>query len=306
MLRSVVTWEKKEVWVEGALLRVAHLDGEKYTYPDNIEDLLHHLKSTRERIDVFTFLQHPPHTEPSYSFPIEWDNLAVMQIISFDHWWNEQLKSIGRNRARQAAKRGVVIEEIPFGDKLLHGIVEIHNETPIRQGRTFPHFGMDIDGARKYAGTFLDRSVFIGAFHENKLIGFIKLTLNEAATYACIVNILAMLKHRDKAPTNAMIAFAVKWCAERGISFLIYENFTYGRKPADSLSQFKEVNGFRRMDLPRYFVPLTPLGRVSLRFGLHRRLADYCPQGLLSMYRELRTWWLTSGRRCLAGPGRPN
>lgn len=284
----------QDIRVEGRVVRIAHLDGEKFTAPHDLDKLLAGLRSSRVRVDLLTILQHPPDTQPLHSYPFEWDNLAVMSVTTFDHWWNHQIKSIGRNRARQADKKGLVISEVPFDDTLLRGIVEIHNESPVRQGRRFPHYGMDLEGARRYAGTFLDRSIFIAAKEQERVVGFLKLCVSETGRHACAINILAMLRHRDKAPTNAMIAQAVKSCAERGISYLVYEHFTYGRKKADSLSQFKEVNGFRQMDLPRYFIPTTALGRAALQLGLHRPLADYFPEALLQKARDLRTAYYTS------------
>jgi hypothetical protein len=183
----------------------------------------------------------------------------------------------------------VAIREVPFGDTLLHGICEIYNESPIRQGRPFPHFGITLEKARQYAGTFLDRSIFIGAFLNDKLIGFIKLVMAETRRHACAIHILSMLEHRDKAPTNALVARAVRVCAERGISYLVYENFSYGKKSGDSLSHFKEVNGFNRMDLPRYYIPLTALGKIAIQVGLHHRLIDRIPEPILSRLRGLRT-----------------
>jgi hypothetical protein len=282
---------EKDLKIEGRGLRTARIDGEKYTFPDDPEKMIAGLRTCGSRVDLFTFLQRPPETTAKYSYAMEWDNLAVLPLSTYDHWWNKQIPSIARNRARQAEKRGVIIREVPFDEALLRGIVEIHNETPIRQGRRFPHYGMDIEGAHRYAGTFLDRSFFIGALLEDKLIGFVKLTIDDSRTHACAVNILAMLKHRDKAPTNAMIAQAVRSCADRGLSYLVYEHFTYGKKKSDSLSRFKEVNGFRQMDLPRYYVPLTPLGKMALNMGCHRRLIDYCPENLMAKLREYRTWW---------------
>lgn len=284
----------KEVKIEGRLVRIAHIDGEKYTSPGNLEVLLAELKACAQRIDLFTFLQQPPGTEVRYPYYHEWDNLAIMPITTFENWWNHQIKSIGRNRAKQAEKKGLVVREVPFDDDLLRGVVEIHNESPVRQGRRFPHYGMTLEGARAYAGTFLDRSFFIGAMDGDKLVGFMKLCVSESGKHACAINILAMLSHRDKAPTNAMIAQAVRSCASRGISYLVYENFTYGRKVSDSLSQFKEANGFRRMDLPRYYVPLSPIGELALRTGLHQRWVDYIPEFLMARYRKLRTAYYTN------------
>ena len=105
------------------------------------------------------------------------------------------------------------------------------------------------------------------------------------------MNIVSMMKHRDKAPTNALIAQSVRSCAERGIRYLVYQNFTYGNKKPDSLSNFKEVNGFQRVDLPRYYVPLTRIGRIAFRLGLHHRFVDHLPEPLVTKLRELRSVW---------------
>jgi hypothetical protein len=283
----------KDIKVEGRLIRIARLDGEKYTFPDDPEAVLNGLRKCGARIDLFTFLQKLPETSPKYAYAMEWDNLAVLPVSTFDHWWTHQIRSFPRNRARQAEKKGVVLREVPFDDSLLRGICEIYNESPIRQGRRFPHYGMSLEMAREYAGTFLDRSIFIGAFLGDSMIGFIKLVSDETRTYACAIHILSMLQHRDKAPTNALIAQAVRSCADRRISYLVYENFSYGKKQGDSLSQFKEVNGFQRVDLPRYYVALTPIGRVAFRLGLHHRFVDHLPESVMARLRKFRTSWYT-------------
>jgi len=220
---------------------------------------------------------------------MEWDNLAVLPVSTFEHWWNKQIRSYPRNRARQAEKRGVALREIPFDEALLQGICEVYNECPIRQGKRFPHYGMTLERAREYAGTFLDRSIFIGAFLDNNMIGFGKLVTDTARTQACLIHILSMVKHKEKAPTNALIAQAVRSCADRGISHLVYEHFSYGKKVGDSLSHFKEVNGFERVNVPRYYVPLTNLGRVAFSLQLHHRLVDRLPAPLISRLRDFRT-----------------
>jgi hypothetical protein len=51
---------------------------------------------------------------------------------------------------------------------------------------------------------------------------------------------------------------------------------------------FKENNGFKRVDLPRYFVPLTPWGKVALHLGLHKRWTDHVPEAVVSRLRQLR------------------
>lgn len=281
----------KDIVIDGGLIRIAHIDGDKYNFPDDPETLLNGLRKAGARIDLFTFLQKLPEMSPKYAYPMEWDNLAVLPVSTFDYWWNHQIRSFPRNRARQAGKRGVVLREVPCDEALARGIYEIYNETPIRQGKRFPHYGMTLERVREYAATYPERSIYIGGFVGETMIGFLKLVMDETRNHACMVHILSMMKHRDKAPTNALLAEAVKACAERGVKYLVYENFSYGKKQGDSLSHFKEVNGFSQMDLPRYYIPLTPLGRIALRLRLHHRLRDRLPESLIAKLRRLRTAW---------------
>ncbi len=280
---------EKNIIIKGRFVRVARLDGEKFEFPNDPAALVAELRKCRRRIDLFTFLQRLPDTSPKFSYPLEWDNLAVLPVSTYDNWFKNQIRSYPRNRARQAEKKGVVLREVPFGDALIKGICEIYNESPIRQGKRFPHYGMTLEKARAYAGTFLERSIFIGAFLGDCMIGFGKLVADDTRTQACLIHILSMARHKDKAPTNALIAQAVRSCADRQISHLVYEHFTYGKKQGDSLSHFKEVNGFQRVDLPRYYVPLNAIGEAALRFGLHHRFVDHLPESFVSRLRDLRT-----------------
>lgn len=281
----------EDIRVEGKLIRFGRLDLDKYEFLDDPEAMIQTLKKSEARIDVFTFLQKPSDPQIKYNYLMEMDNLAVLSISTFDNWWDHQIRSLPRNRARQAEKRGVTFREVPFDDKLVEGIWKIYNESPVRQGKPFTHYGKDIDTVRTQACTYLDRSVFVGAFVGDELIGFIKLVTDRAQTQANLMNIIAMVRHKEKAPTNALIAQAVKACSERNIPTLVYQNFAYGKKPTDSLGHFKEVNGFQRVDIARYHVPLTAVGRLALQLALHRKLSDRLPETLVSRFRELRMSW---------------
>jgi hypothetical protein len=139
--------------------------------------------------------------------------------------------------------------------------------------------------------TFLDSSIFLGAFLNDSLIGFIKLVHDDTRTQAGLMNIVSMVRHRDKAPTNALIAQAVRCCADQGISYLVYARFAYGKKQRSSLTDFKERNGFQRIDLPRYYIPLTHMGWVAHRLGLQHRLVDHLPESVAGKFRKLRAAW---------------
>jgi hypothetical protein len=281
----------RNIIVSGRAIRTARIDGDGFRFLEDPETLLAELCRSGSRIDLFSFLQRLPDSTPRYRYPMEWDNVAALEVKSYDHWWNETIGFKARNKAKQAEKRGVVLCEVPFDESLVHGISEIYNETPVRQGRKFFHYGKTLETVRRQASTFLDCSVFLGAFLENQLIGFAKLTIDETGTQAGLMHIISMIKYREKAPTNALIAHAVRACANRGIRYLVYANFAYGNKTHDSLSDFKERNGFRRIDMPRYYIPLTIAGWCSLRLGLHRSLHHHLPEGFIAAYRKYRAAW---------------
>src|SRR5260370_35019770 len=281
----------KEIVIQGKLVRIARLDADTYEFLEDPEGMLDALRKSDVRVDRFTFMQRFPETFTKYHYPMEWDNLAALPISTFDEWWKEQIDAKTRNMVRKAEKKGVEVREVPFDDALGDGIRTIYNECPVRQGKPFAHYGKDIETVRKEVGTYLERSIFIGAFLGDSLIGFVKLLFDETRTQAGLLHIISMIRHRDKAPTNALVAQAVRACAARGIPYLVYSRFNEGKKQRDSLIEFKEHNGFQRVNLPRYYVPLTLIGRMALSLGLHRRAADRVPESVLLKLRGLRNAW---------------
>ena len=115
---------------------------------------------------------------------------------------------------RIAGKRGVLVKMVEFNDELARGIAEIYNETPIRQGRSFCHFGKDVETVKAENATYPERSQFIGAYCGNELIGFMKLVhIDEVAS---IMQFLSKNAHLDKKPMNALLAKAVELCEKSG------------------------------------------------------------------------------------------
>lgn len=285
----------KEVRVGKKFIRIGFLDGEGYQFLDDPIIALEAVGKFRPKVDLFTFIQSLSDSTPKYNYAMEWDNFAAVRITTFEEWMTKQIDFKVRNKVRKAAKNGVVVREVPFDDVLIDGISAIYNESPIRQGRQFPHYQKDIESLRKMKATFLERSIFIGAFFEENLIGFVKLVTNEDRTQAGLMHILSTIQHRDKAPTNALVAQAVRSCADRGIHYLWYANMSYGKKQGDSLAEFKKHNGFQKIDVPRYYVPLTLAGHMALRFGLHHGVMDLVPEPVAAQFRRLRQLWY--GRR---------
>ncbi len=234
--------------------------------------------------DLFTFLQPVSDRVPRFDYHLENDSAAVLQIVGYEQWWKKQINDKTRNMVRKAGRSGVEIREAAFCDSFVEGIYKVYNETPIRQGRRFRHYGKTLETIKNEHSTFLDRSVFIGAYLKEEMIGFVKLV--HGAGVANLMQIISMISHRDKAPTNALIAKSVELCAARGIPLLHYG--TWSRR---SMGDFKKHHGFERMEIPRYYVPVTPLGALVLRAGLHRSLIDRVPEPILDWLASFRTRW---------------
>ncbi|HZT74702.1 MAG TPA: hypothetical protein VE996_13720 [Terriglobales bacterium] len=283
--------DSRPIQVRGTLVSIARLDADDFLFLSDPEAAVRALRASRRGADLFTFLQPLPDSSIRYPYPYEMDNFAALPITTFDEWWNKQIGFKARNKAKQAAKKGVVVREVSLNEKLVEGIWEIYNETPIRQGRRFPHYGKGLDAVRRMSATFPEHSIFLGAFYGDRLIGFVKLVADQTRTQAGLMHILSLIAHREKAPTNALVAAAVRACADRGIRYLTYARYAYGRKEQSSLADFKERNGFVRMDVPRYYVPLTPWGALALRLGLHRSLKERIPEGVAAPLRSLRAAW---------------
>jgi hypothetical protein len=277
--------------VDGRLIRIARLAGDGFQFPDNPSRLVEYLSVCGKRLDLFTFTQRPFERQLELPYLAETENWAILPVSTFDHWWHDQINNKTRNMVRHAERKGVMVRTTPFDDDLVRGIWTIYNECPVRQGRPFSHYGRTMEDVRRISATFPQDSLFIGAFLDGGLIGFAKLVFDDRNTQAGLMHIVSMVQHRDKAPTNALIAHAVSLCAERGTPSLVYARLSYGNKKQDSVAAFKERNGFRSVGVIRCYVPLTPAGRVAFRLGLHRNPIDQLPEALTSWLRQARAVW---------------
>jgi hypothetical protein len=277
--------------IQGHIIRIARVDGDKYRSLQDPAAVVEGLRTSGSRVDLFTFMQTLPDTKPKFRYSFELDNYAALRVSTFDDWYNKVINFKVRNKVRKAEKNGIVVRAVPFDEALVQGIWTIYNECPIRQGKRFAHYGMTLEQVHEHAATFLDSSTFLAAFLGDAMVGFVKLVTDQAYMQAGLMHIVAMVKHRDKAPTNALIAAAVRSCAERRIPYLVYSNLTYGKKQRDSLAEFKEHHGFQKINVPRFYIPLTPVGWAAFRLGLHHPLAYHVPEALQAKLRQWRNDW---------------
>ena len=97
-------------------------------------------------VDIYTFLDRTwccPITNPQSTWIKTDDNVGLLEIKTYDEWWQAIGKKT-RNMVRRAEKSGVKVTVVEPSDKLAEGIWKIYNETPIRQARAFPHYGESI------------------------------------------------------------------------------------------------------------------------------------------------------------------
>jgi Acetyltransferase (GNAT) family len=291
--RTVITTGR---WLKTAAVQDEDLvEGETVVEPSSF---VCRLEKTQLKADLFTFAQKLPETTPKYDYHVEWDNVAVIPITTFSDWWEKRVDPGVRRAVRKAAKNGVVIKLQDLDDAFVKGIVGVNNETPMRQGRAFWHFQKSFEAVQAENSTYGERNTFLGAYYQNDFIGFIRITYTDHV--ANIVQLLTMTKHYDKRPANALIAKAVEHCEQKGISHLMYYSYIYN-DPNSSLTEFKRRNGFEKVLLPRYYIPLTLKGRGALKLGLHRELAQNLPKPLLIELLKMRSLWYARRLKAIEG-----
>ncbi len=249
------------------------------------ETFVAELKKSGLKADVLTFFQRPPDVTPKFKHHFEWDNYAAVDTTSYEAWW-EKLPQEARKNTRRSAKRGVTVKSVPYDDALVQGIHKLCNESPVRQGKPFWHYGKDFETVKREHGTFLDRSEFIGAYHQDELIGFIKMVYVDRVAF--ILHILAFNSHYDKRPLNALITKAVEVCSQKGTGYFVYDKYVYGNKKDSSLVEFKRRNGFEQINFPRYYIPLTLKGRIYVGLQLYRGAVGLIPGPVLNVLLKLR------------------
>ena len=271
---------------------------EAETLPD-LKSCIDQLKSAQHRPDIFTFVQRVPDTTPQFSYHMEWDNVAAIPINTHENWFREQISSASRRNIRTSEKKGITVKVEAYDDRYVRGIMSLYNESPVRAGRKSWHYRKPFEAVEAENGTYRERSSYLGAYLQNEFIGYMKIVWDTRS--AAIMQILSKLEYRDTRPNNALLSHAVKLCEQRGVRHLLYERFVYGNKGEDSLTRFKKDNGFIRVDLPRYYIPLTMKGQLALFFGLHRDAKDLVPQRVRKQLVDLRDRWYSTRFKALRG-----
>jgi hypothetical protein len=269
-------------------IRIARLEDEWYEDVGDPISIIESLKENREaNADLLTFWQRVPDVVPRFDFHRELEDLAVLEVTSYDDWWKRQIKSRVRNLIKNSEKGGLVVREAAFDDSFVQGMTDIFNETPVRQGRRFWHYGKDFATVKQQFSRYIHRERMIGAYFEGRMVGFVMLA--DAGRFALTGQIISSTNHRDKSPNNALVAKAVEVCASHGLPHLVYSFWG-----DDSLTEFKRRCGFEKMSVPRYYVPLSRKGQLALKCGVHRGWRAMIPQRVRDQLKRVRASWYES------------
>lgn len=265
------------------------------------------LRAIKPRPDVFTFTQLPPGRPAAHEYYWEPESIAIADLSEFNSWWMS-LPQETRKNVRRAERHGVSVRVREFDDHLVKELTDLNNSGIIRQGRRYRHFGKSVEQVKKDHSAFVERSDFFCAYHGEELIGYLKLVYR--GSIASLLNLFTNDKHNDKRPANALLKAAADRCVEKGIRYLTYGNFNYGKKRDTTITQFKVRHGFQETLVPRYFVPLTLRGKLFIALGLHRGIVGILPNRVLlagiaarAKWYRFSSWFIS---RCSSIAERPN
>lgn len=275
--------DTKEILIRGGLCKTAALRHEWCDFLDYAPQEIERLRERGVTADLFTFVDDVGTNPGGYDYHHETISVAALPVSTYEKWWDD----IGfkpRNKIRKAQKSGVEVRIVELSDEFAQGVEAIYNESPIRQGRKFYHYGKKAPAIKEELKSFLDRSILVGAYFKGELIGFMKLF--PGAHVLRTIHIIAKLSHREKCAMDLLIAKAVELCAERGLVYVQYGSWTDG-----GVGVFRGKHGFERLDVKRYFVPLNWKGRLVLQLQFHRPIRDRIPSDLLTPLIGLRNRW---------------
>jgi hypothetical protein len=301
----------KKVFATGKWLRIAELRSEDMMENEleNPEAYISKLMGNANdalKADIFTFTQKLPATHPKYSYPMEWESIAAIHLVTFKQWW-ERLPQETRKNVRRSQRRGVAVRIKEFDDDLIKGIQHVNDDSPLRQGMPNGYYGKGYDETKKLYGEFVGRCDFICAYLDDNMIGFLHLVYR--GEVASILNLTTRPSQFDKRPANALVAKAVELCEAKGISYISYGLYNYGNKRDHPLRTFKIRNGFQEILIPRFFVALSRWGELCMKAKLHRGLIGILPHPVIRMAVAARSlWYRLVGfmSRCSLGVEQPN
>ena len=167
----------------------------------------------------------------------------LSRMTDYKAWW-EGLDGKLRTYTRRAAKKGIEIHRQLSIMTLPQASGQFTMRNRFVKAGSSRHYGKNFDTVKRENSTYLDRSEFLGAYYSGELVGFMKFVY--VGDTAQIMQILSLKTHQDKRPLLPLIARAVEICHKKGLKYLIWGKFTYGRKTDSGIADFKRHLGFNK------------------------------------------------------------
>ena len=104
--RGSISSREAGVIVRGGLVRIAHPDLDKYEAVMDPQATIAELRRVTPRIDIFTFIQTMADKDRTHSYKAEQDNLAILPVSTFDHWWNNQIQLVPQKQGPPGREKG--------------------------------------------------------------------------------------------------------------------------------------------------------------------------------------------------------
>jgi hypothetical protein len=281
------------VLVLGKFLRTAIVKDEEWLPGDVVidpEKVRAAIKQGRLGADIYKFCLKLPNVEPRFPYHLEWTNVAAIPIETYEDWWENGATQVTRKNVRRADRRGVVVRNVEFNDELIENIVKLNDSAVYRQRHRFGHYGKSFEAVKKDYSDFVDRSEYLGAYYQSELVGILRII--HIGEIASIMQLLCMPQHYDKRPANALIAGAVRGCADNKIKYLVYGQYVYGVNTKAPLKEFKRRNGFRQIQIPSYYIPLTIKGRIAIKLHMHMGIKNFLPKPVMKLAIDMRNKFL--------------
>ncbi len=166
-----------------------------------------------------------------------------LAIIKVPNFIDEYLKDIGaksRNMNKKAQKNKIICKRFNWNEKL-DEIFEINKSSLVRQGREMDESYKSYPERINYLDEKDFSIVHIGAFSEEKIIGYVELYIY--GNFAMTNRILGNKKYLTYGVMNLMIKECVEYGIKNKIEYINY--ITMQNRRNNSLSSFKQRVGFR-------------------------------------------------------------
>jgi hypothetical protein len=170
--------------------------------------------------------------------------VAVIEKPESTESYRKLIGAKSRNMLKKAYKNGVVCQCFDWNEKR-DEIFDIHRSSMKRQGKRMSDAYLRYPEEIKIVSEKDFRIVHIGAFIENRLVGYIELYIY--GNFAMTNRILGHKAYLKYAIMNALIEKSVAYMIEQDIAYLNY--LTMQNRKQNSLSSFKYRVGFREYSL---------------------------------------------------------